>query len=204
MKTLDRYEILEFAPADYFQPARLADIFPDRPDAPAELDLGCGDGGFLLAMAAGQPNHNFLGVERLLGRVRGSARRALRDRRTNVRFLRLDTNYAVHWLLPESSFARIHLLFPDPWPKKRHHRRRIVQTGFLKAIHRLLPSGGEFLFKTDDPDYFRHAQTVAASVDFLETLPWHPDEFIYPETDFERLWRAKNRDIHRLRMRRID
>lgn len=203
MKFPDRYELLEYAPADYFQPAQLADIFPGRTRFPTELDLGSGDGGFLLAMASHHSNRNFLGVERLLGRVRKTARQALRLDLPNVRVLRLDSDYAVHWLLPAGSFTRIHFLFPDPWPKHRHHRRRQFQPDFLRAIHRLLTPGGEFLFKTDHQDYFQHASVVAASAACpLEPSPWLPGDFFYPETDFEKQWRAEGRQIWQLRLRK--
>lgn len=198
----DIYEVLEYVPLDYFRRARLEEIFPERPDLPAELDLGCGDGGFLLAMAARFPDRNFLGVERLLGRARGVARRAIRQNLQNVRILRLDSNYAVHWLLPPESFQRIHLLFPDPWPKKRHHRRRLFQPAFLRAIHHLLAPDGEFLFKTDHAGYFEQARAVVDSPRFLELLPWHPSDFFYPETDFERQWRGAGREIYKLRLRK--
>jgi tRNA (guanine-N7-)-methyltransferase len=199
----DHYEVLEYVPDDYFQRACLADVFPHTPDAPSELDLGSGDGGFLLAMATHFPNRNFLGVERLLGRVRSSARRALRENLANVRLLRLDSMYAVHWLLPHESFARIHFLFPDPWPKKRHHRRRLFQPEFLRAIHKLLAPCGELLFKTDHQEYFQHAQAVAASLgDFFE-VPWASGDFFYPQTDFERQWRSEGREIWQLRLKKV-
>lgn len=202
MKASETYEILEFAPADYFQTASLATIFPDHPERPAELDIGSGDGGFLLAMARHFPERNFLGVERLLGRVRRTARRALRSQLDNLRVLRLDSNYAVRWLLPPSSFSRIHFLFPDPWPKRRHHHRRQFQSGFLDAVHHLLVPGGEFLFKTDHPGYFLHAQTLASSARDFEPLPWSQGDFFYPETDFERQWQAQGKPIHAIRLRK--
>lgn len=203
VKAKDQYEVLEYAPADLFRRAQLEEIFPDTPDRPLELDLGSGEGRFLLAMAAQFPERNFLGIERLLGRVRKTARRALRENRQNVRILRLDTTYAVHWFLPLQRFSRIHFLFPDPWPKNRHHRRRLFQSDFLQAVHRLLATDGEFLFKTDHEHYFRHAQRVIASVPFFEPIPWQPGDFFYPETDFERQWKAEGRSIWQLRLRKI-
>jgi len=203
LKATDRYEVLEFAPGDYFAPVTLADIFPETPDRPAQVDLGSGDGSFLLEMAAQFPGENFLGVERLLGRVRKAARRALRQDLTNVRLLRLDSDYAVRWLLPSKSFSRVHLLFPDPWPKKKHHKRRLLQPGFLAAIHRLLLPGGEFLFKTDHPDYFEHAHTVTGAVTGFRSLDWPPDAFFHAETDFERQWVAEGKSIQRLRLRKV-
>ena len=137
---------IEFVPANYFAPLDLAAVF-SRP-APMEVDLGCGDGAFLVAMAEKFPQRNFLGIERLSGRVRSACGRASRHALNNLRVLRLETSYAVEYLLPPGSAAGAHLLFPDPWPKKRHQRRRIATQKFLSAVHRLLAPGGYFRIAT--------------------------------------------------------
>ena len=97
--------------------------------APLHVDLGCGDGSFLCAMAQRMPDKNFLGIERLLNRVRTSARKAAPL--DNVRLLRMESSYAVRYLLPPESVERFYLLFPDPWPKRRPHRRRISLARFM-------------------------------------------------------------------------
>lgn len=196
----DAYERLEFAPRDYFCEAAPDEIFPRRADS--EADLGCGDGGFLLAMAERFPERNFLGVERLLGRVRKVCRKADRRGLENVRVLRLDTAYAARWLLPKAAFSRIHLLFPDPWPKKKHHKRRIVTPEFGRAVRRLLVPGGEFLFKSDHAEYFEEASRILVGLhDAFEPLEWPEDAFEYEQTDFERQWVEEGRSIGRLRLR---
>lgn len=198
---LDRVEPFEFLPEDCFRRAGLGEIFPERPGAPVELDLGCGDGGFLLAMARRHPDRNFLGVERLLGRVRKVCRRAWRDGIPNVRLLRLETAYTVEWLLPPRSFTRIHLLFPDPWPKKKHEERRLVTPGFARAAADLLAPGGEFLFKSDHPPYFAEAAAVLRAEPAFAEIDWREDAFPYFETDFERRWKAQGKWIQALRLR---
>lgn len=198
----DFFERLEFAPENYFEEASPDSIFADGGDL--ELDLGCGDGGFLMAMAEHFTERRFLGVERLLGRVRKVCRKSERRNLNNVRVLRLDSAYAVRWLLPKASFSRIHLLFPDPWPKKKHHRRRLVTKEFGRAIRQLLRPGGEFLFKTDHAEYFEEAsERLLALADIFEPLDWDDDSFFYAETDFERLWKEEGRSIGRLRLRKI-
>jgi tRNA (guanine-N7-)-methyltransferase len=203
MAEADFHERLEFAPEDCFRPATLADVFPDRPEAPAELDLGCGDGGFLLALARAFPERNFLGVERLLGRVRRVCRLAERTGLSNVRILRLETGYTVRWLLPRERFRRVHLLFPDPWPKKKHRERRLVTPAFAGAARDLLEPGGEFLFKSDHEDYFAAAADVLRATEGWVELPWEEGAFPYPETDFERRWRREGKGIRRLRLGRL-
>lgn len=201
---LDFVEPLEFAPEDCFRRVLLEEIFPERPGAPVELDLGCGDGRFLLAMACAYPERNFLGVERLLGRVRKVCRRASRLGIRNVRVMRLETSYVVKWLLPQGAFTRIHLLFPDPWPKKKHEERRLVTAEFARAASGLLVPGGEFLFKSDHPAYFAEAAATLRQVpEFLPEV-WSKETFRYFETDFERRWKSEGKPIEALRLRKID
>lgn len=188
---------MEFVPADYFRRLEAHEIFPD--ERPLEIDLGCGDGSFLLDMAAQFPERSFLAVERLMGRVRKVCKRAAKARLENVRVLRLESRYTVEWLLPAASVSRLHLLCPDPWPKAKHHRRRLVQPEFLAAIHKALTPEGEFLFMSDHPEYFEWTQEHVAQSGIFDVLPWHEDDFFYPKTDFQRQWEAEGKSMHRLR-----
>src|SRR5690606_10332064 len=169
----------EWMPDDYFRRQERAAIFPG--DRPLEVDLGCGDGTFLLEMAAHYPDRDFLGVERLLGRARKLCRLAAKRNLPNVKVLRLHSLYTVAGRLPPASRPRLHLLCPDPWPKAKHHRRRLFQTEFLQAVSNLLEPGGEFLFKTDHDGYFEWAVEVAAGFQGFERLEWPDDAFFYPK-----------------------
>jgi tRNA (guanine-N7-)-methyltransferase len=120
----------------------------------------------------------------------------------NLRVLRLEARYTVEWLLPHASVSRLHLLFPDPWPKAKHHRRRLVQQEFLSALDTTLVPGGEFLFKTDHEEYFEWAKVELALFGRFLPLDWPEDAFFYPQTDFERQWRAEGRTVFHLRMQK--
>ena len=190
----------ELVPAHYFRELDRTEFLRDG--RPLEVDLGCGDGSFLVGMAQHHPERDFLGVERLLGRVRKVCRKITRNRLENARVLRLESRYTVEWLLPENSVSRLHLLCPDPWPKVRHHRRRLVQLDFLTAVRRALVPGGEFLFMTDHEDYFQWAEEKTAEFGGFERLAWEEDTFFYPKTDFQIQWEAEGKTMWRLRCRK--
>ena len=189
--------LCEFMPEDYFGQVDGMTIFGN--DNPLEVDLGCGDGKFVIEMAQHYPDRNFLAVERLLGRVKKVCRKAERLGLTNVKVLRLDSKYTVEWLLRDASVSRLHLLCPDPWPKDRHHKRRLVQVSFFHALKRILVKGGEFCFKTDHPEYFEWSCERGEEFGAFPVLEWPEDAFYYPKTDFQLQWEAEGKPMHRRR-----
>lgn len=192
-----------FVPPDYFRELRHDEIFPD-PSRPLEVELGSGDGTFFLHMAREHPERDFLGLERMLGRVEKTLRKIARAGLQNAKVLRLESGYSTGWLLPTASVSRLHLLCPDPWPKKKHTTRRLVnQEEFLNGLARVLKPGGEFLLKTDDAVYFEDALASLGNRPEFERLDWPADAFFYPTTDFEAHWLAMGRDIHRARWRKL-
>ena len=195
------YEQRELVPGDYFRRLNRKEIFPE--DRPLEIDVGSGDGGFLLRMAELFPDSYFLGIERLLGRVRKTCRKAERRGADNVRVLRLEASYALDYLMPPNVAHRIHLLFPDPWPKKRHQSRRFLQPVRVETLAGLLEPDGEFLFKSDHAECFEKGRETVRASGLFEESSWPENAFLYAQTDFERLWREEGRTIYRARFRRV-
>jgi tRNA (guanine-N7-)-methyltransferase len=192
----------ELVPAHYFRTMASDELL--RGERPLEIDLGCGDGGFLLAMARRHPERDFLGVERLLGRVRKVCRKINRAGIDNAQVLRLDSKYVIEWLLPPACVSRLHVMCPDPWPKLRHHRRRLIQEDFLHAVLRVLRDDGEFLFMTDHEEYHEWARDIIASTGLFENLPWQEDTFFHAKTDFQLQWEAEGKSMHRQRYRKME
>jgi len=194
--------VIELIPETYVAPLDLLAIFGRA--APLHVDLGCGDGLFLCELAQRYPDRNFLGVERLVGRVAKACRKA--DALDNVRILNVENSYAVRYLLPETSVKTFYLLFPDPWPKRRHQRRRIVKVDFLDSIHRALANDGFFRIATDQLDYFEQIRALAenhsgfAIVDVNDASLTQID---LPITKFERRFREMNAPIYRFTLRKI-
>ena len=189
----------ELFPADYFSPLDLAQIFP-RP-GPLEVDIGCGDGAFVVARAERFPERNYLGLEKLAGRVWRGCKKASRLGLTNVRFLRIESSYALQYLLSPASVEMVHLLFPDPWPKSKHRRRRMVTPEFLILVHRLLLPEGRFRIVTDQQSYFEKMRVLLSADMFREIEP--PPEEIFPITTFEKHFLADGAEIYRLVLRKV-
>lgn len=188
---------VEIVPANYFAPLDLKSIYGRS--APLEVDLGCGDGSFLVEIARAAPARDFLGIERLLGRVRSAHRKIAQRELTNARVLRVETSYAIQHLLPAGSTALFHLMFPDPWPKRRHWRRRIVTQDFFASVHRALIPGGLLRIVTDQIDYFREIERLAAqSPQFVISSDREPPRA--PSTFEKRFSQSR---IYRLVLRKI-
>lgn len=131
--------------------------FPD-PARPLEIEIGSGKGTFLLQQAQLQPETNFLGIEWAGEFYAYAADRIRRAGLTNVRVLGGDAVEFLRWRCPAAVTRVIHLYFSDPWPKKRHHRRRVVQDRFLADAWRVLEPGGELRIVTDHDDYWAWMQ----------------------------------------------
>jgi len=193
--------VIELIPETYVAPLDLLAIFGRV--APLHVDLGCGDGSFLCELARRYPDHNFLGIERLVGRVAKTCQKA--SALENVRVLNVENTYAARYLLPEASVETFYLLFPDPWPKRRHRRRRIVRADFLDAIHRALADDGFFRIATDQLDYFEKIRVLAENYSgFTIGDPnVDSDRNDLPLTKFERRFSALGAPIYRLALRKI-
>ncbi|HWD20311.1 MAG TPA: tRNA (guanosine(46)-N7)-methyltransferase TrmB [Verrucomicrobiae bacterium] len=161
----------------------LAPLFPVA--QPLEVELGSGDGSFLAQYAARHPERNFIGVERLLGRLRKLERKSQRAGLSNLRAIRLEAAYFLEWLLPRHSVTALHVYFPDPWPKRKHRKHRLINDRFPLLARDVLAPEGMVYLRTDDADYFAQMQTVFAASP-LFTCAETPDELAAVVTDFER------------------
>lgn len=170
---------------------------------PVEVELGSGDGGFILGRAASHPDRNFLAIERLLGRARKIAKRIRREERNNLKVLRLESSYVVQRLCPPQSVDVVHIMFPDPWPKKRHHKRRLIQPAFLDILHTVLRPGGTVRFSTDHEEYFQWAGEAWGAVKGWRKLPlWDFEND--PATEFQIQWEEQGKTTFRAHWQAVD
>ncbi len=166
------------------------------------VDLGAGDGGFAMERAKNHPDCGVLAVERLLGRVRKIGRKAFHKNLENLRGLRMDIRYAVKYLFPSKSIDSLTVLFPDPWPKRRHRKNRLIQPEFLAACACVIKPDGWIALKTDDTNYFSHMEKALAACPSLQRWEGAKVVEILPEiTDFERDFLSAGKPIHFLAAR---
>ena len=166
----------------------LTKIFPKA--QPVEVELGSGDGSFLVEYAALHPEHNFIAVERLLGRIRKMDRKGLRLELTNLLGVRIESSYFLEYLLPGNSARALHVYFPDPWPKRKHRRHRLINERFPTLARQALVPGGMVYLRTDDQNYFEQMiEVFAASPQFRPMST--PEQLVQLRTDFEKDFEAQ-------------
>ncbi len=132
-------------------PANLAHLFPQPPDL-VRLEIGFGGGEHMIAQALQHPRTGFIGIEPFVNGMAKALAAIAAKNLSNIRLHHGDAVDVIAWL-PAGSLARVDLIYPDPWPKRRHWKRRFVQDRSVAEIARILRAGGEFRFVTDIPDY---------------------------------------------------
>jgi tRNA (guanine-N7-)-methyltransferase len=174
-------------------------------DAPVEMEVGIGKGGFLLEQAKLRPGVNFLGVEWANKYFRFAADRFARWGLENVRVIRTDAAALIAAWLPDACLDAIHVYFPDPWPKKRHHKRRFFNPGTMGHVVRVLAPGGRLFVATDHVEYFEVIEQVVRARGKLEEIAF-PEDFgeagEIVGSNFERKYVREGRTFYRLAMRK--
>lgn len=180
-----------------------------NPERRFELEIGSGKGTFLVQQGSMQSDTNFLGIEWAGEFQRYAADRARRHSLENVRVLRDDASEFLSHRCISDSIDVIHLYFTDPWPKKRHHKRRLVQHATMRHMHRVLKAAGQVHLVTDHADLWEWYELHVAGASELFTR----GPFVSPAsagheevvgTNFERKYRREGRAFHAMTLTRID
>jgi tRNA (guanine-N7-)-methyltransferase len=170
-------------------------------DHPVEMEIGMGKGTFLTEQAAARPDTNFFGIEWASWYWRYASDRLRRHRCLNVRTVRAEAMFFIREHVADNSLAVLHIYFPDPWPKKRHHKRRLIQEPFIRQLERILKAGGRLQVVTDHQDYFEQIETVvkASQLQIIEyNRPGSAAEGEFVGTNFERKYRREGRPFFAL------
>lgn len=161
-----------------------------------ELDLGCGKGGFSLALAERYPESLILSADIMIGRMRKLDSRIRRRGFANISLFRVEARHFVALVLPDASIDRLHILCPDPWPKHRHRHNRLLCSDFVFHICRVLKNSGAFHFSTDDVKYFKSTVNLIECSGLLVRDDDALSEISDLKTDFEKRWNAIGREVH--------
>lgn len=183
-------------------PIDLSSWFASKtPPAPLELEIGSGKGTFLVQQATKMPHVNYIGIEYARPFWRYASDRCRRRRLQNVKIVRAEACWFVDHYVPDSCLSQVHVYFPDPWPKKRHRKRRLIEYGFLCLLHRKLKPEGLVRITTDHSEYFQSIVHAADRIShlfdplpFLSTESAQHDELV--GTNFERKYRCEGRPLH--------
>jgi tRNA (guanine-N7-)-methyltransferase len=176
---------------------------------PVHIEIGSGKGTFLVNQARFQPEVNFIGIEWASRYYKYSVDRIGRWNLQNVRIIRTDAARFIAENVPDESVDCFHIYFPDPWPKKRHHKRRFFNPANTSELIRCLKSGGTIRAATDYAEYFEQIKRVIASrrdmlreIDFLPTAGAQIGEWV--GTNFERKYLKESRPIFTIAVEKTD
>lgn len=164
---------------------------------PVVLEIGSGKGRFLIGTAMENPGLNLVGIEKSLHYHRVIRDRVLKRGLTNVRLINLDAFPVLQRMFPDASLAEIHVYFPDPWPRKKEQKRRIIRTAVLEEMKRVLVPGGKGIYVTDHAEYFEAAAPFVEQLFPAERRIPGPDD--PPRTNYEAKYRAEGRPIYEIR-----
>lgn len=185
-----------YAPPNWIDPLEWRNVFEQNKSV--EIDVGCGRGAFLLWAAQQRPDSNFLGVDRLLARLRKVEKKIQRRGLANVRLARIEASYLITRLVPNDSVSAYHIFFPDPWPKRRHHPRRLFNATLVNELWRTLKTGGNVNVATDHAEYAGQIERVFSESGRFKRVEVEP----LPEearTEFELEFLAEGKEICRSR-----
>ncbi len=192
---LEQIQVSPPAPGEVLD---LAGLFGS--DGPVELEIGIGKGGFLLAQARARPGVNFLGVEWANEFYQYASDRMRRWGVRNVRTMRTDARNLVLYHLAPESLAAVYIFHPDPWPKRRHQKRRLIQGDFLRALARAMQAGARLTVQTDHAEYFAWMLEAMKECPALEMESEVAERVLEaeetPGTNFEVKYRREGRRIY--------
>jgi tRNA (guanine-N7-)-methyltransferase len=179
-----------------------------RRPGPVHIEIGSGKATFLLNQARAHPHLNFLAIEWANKYYRFAVDRIGRWGLNNVRIIRADAATLLAQSVPDHDVECFHIYFPDPWPKRRHHKRRFFCHANLHQIIRTLKTGGTLNLATDHADYFQWiTDLIRARKDRLEQTEFRPtagaEQKEWVGTNFERKYRKDNRKIYVLAVRKV-
>ncbi len=183
--------------SEHYIPLDLSKIFGNENDY--VLEIGFGDGDFLIETAEHNPEKNYLGIEIKTKRFKIAVKRSKNYENANLKFLHMNANIAVEELFSDNTISLVYINFPDPWPKDKHHKHRIINPDFLKKLSKIMNNDGILEIASDHKDYIEHSFDVFKDITFFKSI--YPDPGYIndipnrPYTKYEKGFREEGREI---------
>jgi tRNA (guanine-N7-)-methyltransferase len=182
--------------ADFETPTDFAPVFGR--EAPLVLEVGFGDGRYLEHLQEAHPDWNLLGAEVSLGSVWRAFRRMKRCDASHVKLYKGSGRFIVRDVMPEGSLRRVYVNFPDPWPRKKHLKNRLLQVPFFRILSSRLEEGGDLLLTTDHPEYFAYSVSQAKASECFHVEEGDPPAATL-RTKYAMKWLEQDKPIYHAR-----
>lgn len=187
-----------------FEPIVFADFFGN--ENPVEIEIGCGKGKFLTARALNNLAINFLGIDRVGKWLKRRKEQTEKRSVSNIRFIKAEARVFLTKAISPESVSVFHIYFPDPWPKRRHHARRVVNADFFRLLYSRLKVGGLVEIATDDEDYFTAIKkSVATTAELWDNARETRNERILDamnKTNYELKWIMQGKPLFYLELKK--
>ena len=189
---------------DKYTPVIFAKLFGNS--NPVELEIGCGKGKFLLARALENPDINFLGIDRIMKWMKRRKIQSEKNSVSNIQFMKAEARAFLKEAVPPASLSLVHIYFPDPWFKRRHHGRRVVNAELLRILHSRLVPSGLIEIATDDQDYFiAMKKSIAETAELWDNVRETKNERILDgmnKTNYELKWESQGKMLFYAELRK--
>lgn len=187
---------------EYYLPLDdLSEVF--RNEKRTALEIGFGEGDFLIEMAKKETEWNFVGIEIKRKRFKKAVKRVERENLQNVKFLLMDAKIAVEEIFSPNTFSKVYINFPDPWPKDRQKKHRIINPKFLVRLSDIMKPLAALEIASDHEDYISHILEVFENMEIFKSefrSPAYVNRLPYrPITKYEMEFREEGREIYYLR-----
>ena len=187
-------------------PINTYDIFGNYNET--ALDIGFGEGEFIVEVAKKNEDWNFLGIEIKYYRFKKAVHLANKENADNLKLLHIDVNIAVEQVFKDSIFDKVYINFPDPWPKDRHKKHRIISKRFLNSLRSLMKEGSTVEFSSDHLDYVNHIIEYFKSnpnfINILKTEDFTTKAKSRAVTKFEEQFIEENKRIYYLTFKKVN
>ena len=164
------------------------------------LDIGCGEGEFISRLAYQYPKKKFIGIEIKYGRILKCLKKARALNLSNLGFVISDATIFIDKVLPDKSINKIFINNPDPWPKDKHHKNRLLNSDFIQLLHRKLKRKGNVYIKTDDINYFKYIKVNVNNSNFTKDDTKSYIDLFLPSTKFQEFYKKNNKPIYSMKL----